>query len=95
MFPVDPAMPTAARAAAAAAEPPMPSIGRMVLYMPTQEERGGRGGAEYYPAVITRVWSRHCVNLHVLADAGPAFPVTSATLCLAPADRSWCWPPRA
>ena len=90
MFPVDPAMPTAA-----VVEPPMPSIGRIVLYQPTAEEREGRGGADYYPAIIARVWSRHCVNLHVLADAGPAFPVTSVTLNLAPVDRSWRWPPRA
>lgn len=95
MFPVDPAAPTPIeRAAAAIQDAPMPAIGRIVLYAPTAAEREGRGGADYYPAVITRVWGQRCVNLHVLADAGQAFPVTSVDYGMLPAERSWRWPPR-
>lgn len=96
MFPVDPAAPTPIeRAAAAIQDAPVPAIGKIVLYAPTAAEREGRGSADYYPAVITRVWSRDCVNLHVLADAGPAFAVTSIEYFMTPAERTWRWPPRA
>jgi hypothetical protein len=64
----------------------------MVLYTPTEAERAGRGGAEHYPAVITRVWSPTCVNLQVLADAGTPFAVTSVTC--GRGERTWRWPAR-
>lgn len=96
MLPLDPAAPTPIeRAAAAIQDAPVPTIGRIVLYAPTPMERVGRGLADYYPAIITRVWSPRCVNLHVLADGGPAFFVTSVDFSLVPTERSWRWPPRA
>lgn len=78
--------------APAPAAEPMPSIGRVVLYHPADHERDGRGDGEFYPAIITRVFSPVCVNLQVMADAGPAFTVTSrmrGTEVL-----GWHWPPR-
>jgi hypothetical protein len=75
--------------------PQAPSIGRTVLYRPTAEDRVNRGGAEFYPAVITRVWSPICVNLQVLADAGTPFFVTSVTFDpLSDQVRTWRWPTR-
>lgn len=70
-----------------------PSIGRIVLYRPESSE-------SLLPAIITRVWSDDCVNLHVfggeLPDSQGIFP-TSVLRC--PTDdgtmpRSWSWPPR-
>jgi hypothetical protein len=81
--------------AAPHAPAPPPSVGRVVLYHPTEAEREGRGGGETYPALVTRVWSPTCVNLHVLADAGPAFFVTSVEQARGRApQRAWSWPPR-
>lgn len=73
-----------------------PSIGRIVHYRPEA------AGAEVRPAVITKVWSDTCVNLHVFGGllAGPDgtvetqgnFPasVTESET----SARSWFWPPR-
>lgn len=82
---------------AAVQQDPAPAIGRIVLYRPTAAEREGRGDGEWWPAVITRVWRADIVNLHVLADAGPAFHAVSVECdChLAGLPRSWRWPARA
>jgi hypothetical protein len=74
-----------------------PTVGRVVLYAPTIEQRaGGAGSGEYWPAVITRVWSAECVNLQVLTDGAPAFAVTSVMRVRASAEpRTWRWAPRA
>lgn len=72
---------------------PTPSIGRIVLYRPRGVERFERGGAEVYPAVITRVWSPTVVNLHVLADGGEAFFATSRIM--GEGEGGWTWPPRS
>ncbi len=73
-----------------------PSVCRIVLYRPLRREREGMGGAEAYPAVITRVWSPSCVNLHVLPDGGDAFFVTSRVLDPSgEAEGTWRWPARA
>lgn len=90
------ASPPAPEAPAPAAKPddqPMPSIGRIVLYHPADHERDGRGEAEFYPAIITRVFSPVCVNLQVLADAGPAFAVTSRVR--GEDVLGWHWPKRS
>lgn len=83
--------------AAAVLQDPAPAIGRIVLYTPMQADRDGRGDGEVWPAVITRVWSPDVVNLQVLADAGPAFAVTSVhrDWNLQGLPRSWRWPARA
>lgn len=81
-------------AAASAPLEPMPSIGRIVLYRPTDSEREAGGSGEFWPAVITRVWSAHCVNLHVLTDGGPAFWLTSVSRADSAEPRSWRWPPK-
>jgi hypothetical protein len=86
-----------AEAAAAVQDAPRPSVGRVVLYQPTPAERIGRGGGEFWPAVVTRVWSPTVVNLHVLPDGDRVFYVTSVERARDGADapRSWRWPPRA
>lgn len=81
--------------ASPAAAGPQAAIGRVVLYRPTEAERQGRGDVEYYPAIITRVWPAGGVNLHVLADAGAAFPVTSVEYSDAGRPRTWRWPARS
>ena len=81
----------------AAVQPdPAPAIGRVVLYTPMQADRDGRGDGEVWPAIITRVWSPAVVNLQVLADAGPAFAVTSVNRDwnLQGLPRTWRWPAR-
>lgn len=61
-----------------------PTIGRTVLFYEGDDfmkshgrPRGGTNGTRWHPAVITRVWSDTCVNLHVMFDASPAESVTS------------------
>lgn len=59
----------------------------------------GTNGTRVHPALITRVWSDTCVNLHVFFDATPSVIKTSVTLIETPDDThnpnaGWCWPPR-
>lgn len=63
-----------------------PFIGRVVHFIHPASR-------EHWPAMITRVWSDECVNLHVLPDNGPAFCVTSIELDTEREEpRSWHWP---
>ena len=58
------------------------SLGRIVLYYEGDHEAPsdfrdkskwtGTNGTRFHPAVITRVWTDDCVNLHVLLDANPS-----------------------
>lgn len=74
---------------------PAPTVGRVVLYRPTDDQRTLGGDGEYWPAVVTRVWSAECVNLHVLTDAAAAFPVTSVMREREDGQaRVWRWPAR-
>lgn len=76
-----------------------PSIGRIVIF--TSAER--HNGETKHPAIITRVWTRDCVNLTVFPDAELPFPRTSVVYDEAPekglsgvanAYGSWSWPER-
>lgn len=64
-----------------------PSVGRIVLF---------HGKGDPVPAIVTRVWSGDCVNLHVFQDALPSVPVTSVVFrdSNPGAGQSWSWPPR-
>ncbi len=82
---------TSARAQPETAEPPhRPTVGRIVHYHANRERKG-----QPYPAIITHVWSRDCVNLKVLTDG--SFPVeycTPTSVLLGTGDGQWSWPER-
>ena len=40
----------------------------------------GTNGTRFHPAIVTRVWSATCVNLHILLDAHPSTIRTSVSL---------------
>lgn len=66
---------------------------------PDSAAHGGSNGTRVHPAIITRVWSDTCVNLHVFFDAFPSEVRTSATRLDTPEDThnpnsGWRWPPR-
>lgn len=68
-----------------------PSIGRIVIY----REHNSPMLMEA-PAIITRVFTDLCVNLHVFWDAGPSGYRTSV-LQMSPdqlSGTSWDWPKR-
>jgi hypothetical protein len=80
-----------------------PTIGRIVIYTEgTFEGRGrdGTNGTRRHPAMITRVWSDTCVNLHVFKDAHESEVKSSVTMLPelpeGVADTSgnpgWSWP---
>lgn len=75
-----------------------PSIGRIVIYKPTPNDKGQSSSEDGFPAVITRVWSDTCVNLQVLRDFDTPIAVTSVEAApdrIEPApERTWYWPPR-
>lgn len=71
-----------------------PSIGRIVNYVPTEEEKAKWNGADIVPAIITRVWSVSAgmVNLQVFADAPNCVWKTSVEMSGNKAACSWHWP---
>lgn len=64
-----------------------PTIGRIVHYYVGNE-------AEPLPAIITRVWSNECVNLHVFSDHGDDTLETSVPQRVTSTSWGWDWPPR-
>lgn len=77
-----------------------PSMGRIVHYVMTHQ-RGSGQPFEECPAIITRVWSDTCVNLHLLRDHDQSHhdqqqgdKPTSVMFDEAGAPRSWHWPER-
>jgi len=80
-----------------------PTIGRVVIYrQPLPEIEKPWNGTAEHPAIITRVWSDTCVNLHVFCDANPSIVRCSVVqLPELPADvknvsgnSGWRWPDR-
>jgi hypothetical protein len=69
---------------------PKASLGRIVIYAPTDSERSN--GANSLPAMIVRVWSDICVNLKVFADGDHSYWKTSVTQ--GTAQGQWMWPPK-
>lgn len=65
-----------------------PTIGRIVMFRNDKEVNGVKD----HPAIITRVWSDTCVNLHVFFDANPSEVKTSVTH--GEQDYNWYWPHR-
>jgi len=72
-----------------------PSIGRIVL---VPVDAVINNGADVAPAIITRVWSDTCVNVHVLLDGRNTEWKTSVHLFdtaeEAAVGHSCYWPPR-
>lgn len=64
----------------------VPTIGDIVLYLPSHD-------VDAEPAVVTRVWSDTCVNLHVLPTLAGAHVATSVPLDSA-GERPGSWHPR-
>jgi hypothetical protein len=56
-----------------------PTVGRIVLFRSESAERTGNGATEV-PAIITRVWSEHCVNLQVFRDGSDPISLTSVSM---------------
>lgn len=63
-----------------------PSIGRIVHYVDI------KGVTQ--AAMITRVWTRDCVNLRVFADAADSYFATSVVYNDEKSQYSWAWPER-
>lgn len=75
-----------------------PTLGRIVHYVPTAEERGqlnaSGNNSEVLPAIIVGVWTPETVNLKVFTDGnGPDIWATSVVY--GEGERTWSWPPRA
>jgi hypothetical protein len=86
-----------------------PSIGRIVTYFVGDFEidqygmaPGGPNCHREHPAIITHVWSDHCVNLQVFFDDGTiGWRLSSCSLPELPEDverneanSGWHWPVR-
>jgi hypothetical protein len=69
---------------------PTPSIGRIVHH------RGiSSNGTNVHSAIITRVWSKTCVNVLVFPDGGDPSPQFSQELVDPDMDvLGWFWPTR-
>jgi hypothetical protein len=76
-----------------------PSIGRIVHYIPADEEKRANNGTSPIAAVIVAVWSDTCVNLKLLTDGTADIWKTSVLLLEGPDDETavyrWKWPERA
>lgn len=70
-----------------------PSLGRIVLFRSLNSN-----GINEHPAVVTRIWSDTCVNLHVFPDYGDSINKTSVnqneSLEGPNQELAWRWPPR-
>ncbi len=69
-----------------------PTIGRIVMYVPTEKEKEKWNGADLLPAIIVRVWNPGMVNLKVVTDAPADEWLTSVELSSEKKPRSWHWP---
>lgn len=72
-----------------------PSVGRIVMFHSDAKQNG----SNVHPAIITRVWTRDCVNLTIFPDAGLPYSVTSVSYgengdgpCVF--SQRWFWPER-
>lgn len=78
-----------------------PTVGRVVLYRPRGDQGPGKG--QPYPATITHVWGRNCVNLSLCNDGSFPLPFAQSNTCVTsvtfaesadgPAPGCWCWMP--
>ena len=79
-----------------------PTVGRIVIFRETVWQGEGTNGTRDHPAIVTRVWTDTCVNLHVFFDACSSAPKSSVTQMPELADGvastsaigGWRWPAR-
>lgn len=66
------------------------SIGNTVIYRQPRHEAPANGVAEH-PAIVTRVWHEHCVNLTVFFDGAAPEPICSVQHAglVDPGERCW------
>ena len=74
-----------------------PTIGRIVIYHTTEEERELMRATSYVnvqselPAVIVSVWSGECVNAKVLIDGGIG-DLWKTSISMGDNEGQWSWP---
>lgn len=68
-----------------------PTVGRIV-HVAMDPKRNN--GSDFAPAIITRVWSRTCVNVTIFPDAADPFMKTSRTMREPgqTTEHEWFWP---
>lgn len=76
-----------------------PSVGRIVLVRLADafDSRAGEIGAERLrPAIVTRVWSETCINIHVFYDPGDQELRVEDRTSVTEGEHvgGWRWPPR-
>ena len=73
---------------------PLPSIGRIVYFdSPDKEQRGHT--YDPVPAIITRVWGSHMVDLTIFRNMMEPLPMANVQFSEDPtAGMRWFWPPR-
>lgn len=69
-----------------------PSIGRIINYVPTEEEKLKWGGVEIQPAIITRVWNISMLNLKVFTNSPTDVWKASVEHDGNKSAGSWHWP---
>lgn len=70
-----------------------PAIGDAVVVIYAEADRE-INGTRMHPAIVSRVWTRHSVNVRVMTDGAgiewlPWVPHRSIAL---PGGLRWCWP---
>lgn len=71
-----------------------PTVGRIVHYYPTTNDRFGEMGKPI-AAVIVAVHSDECVNLRLIPDSDDSPWVSSVVYDEGHGEYSWSWPQRA
>ena len=78
-----------------------PTIGRIVIYNTTENEReamrlentsGGCNVQNKLPAIIVAVWNDTCVNLKVIADGQSLSDFWKTSATQGDQDGQWNWP---
>ena len=74
-----------------------PSIGRIVIYNTTDDDRAQTGSFNncnsclQLPAIIVNVWNDTCVNLKVIVD-GSIPDIWKTSVCQGKKEGFWDWP---
>lgn len=79
-----------------------PTIGCIVIFRETVWQGEGTNGTRDHPAIVTRVWTDTCVNLHVFLDAHSSAPKSSViqmpelpeAVAYTSSAGGWRWPDR-
>ena len=75
-----------------------PTIGRIVIYRPTQEEnyflniQNECNLSNELPAIIVRAWNTTCVNLRVFVDGKTQYDLWKTSVIQGDEQGQWNWP---